>query len=90
MTRSDVFSTGSGMDICDLAMSRGKVLIALVPLRGDQCFEKNCQVMDRVIKCLRESTVALDSMNLGAIGGLTALAQATSQEQKLEQLKQNK
>jgi hypothetical protein len=33
---------------------------------------------------------ALDSMNLGAIGGLTALAQASSLEQELEELKQKK
>ncbi len=31
---------------------------------------------------------ALESMNLGAIGGLTALAQTSSQEQKLEDLEQ--
>ena len=31
---------------------------------------------------------ALESMNLGAVGGLTALAQSASQEQKLENLKQ--
>ncbi len=32
---------------------------------------------------------ALESMNLGAVGGLAALAQTSTQEQKLEDLKQN-
>ena len=31
---------------------------------------------------------ALESMNLGAVGGLAALAQTSTQEQKLDDLKQ--